>query len=211
MKRAGNVGNTRQHLRLIRVIAGTGDCANGNACESCTRRAASFRYAGMAAYGADGAPGIDPRIVFGTRPRKVVRRRLPMRALVARRIGQRESPVHALRQDDRNALGQRIHRFLTRRSRFDAAFASGRHCRGCLPGARARLRKFKIFVDCERRAALIAAVDGDVIHRLAFRAGFEVERRAALIAELRSCGIAVRTEVTACECHGVGRLCDSRH
>ena len=199
MKRAGNFRNTRQHLRLIRVIAGADDGTNGGGCERCTRRTSSFRHAGgiagRIASRADRAPGIDPRVV-GTR--QVFRRRSRMDALVPRRIGRRGCRVHALRQHDGNPVGQRIRRFLTRRRGFNAAFDSaGRHS-GSVFAARRGLRKFEIFSKCERRAALIAPVDGDVIHRLAFRTGFEVERRAAFVAELRSCGIAVVTEVTAC-------------
>ncbi|HET8876395.1 MAG TPA: hypothetical protein VFO53_08720 [Casimicrobiaceae bacterium] len=199
MKRAGNVGNARQHLHLIRVIAGADDRTNGDGCERCTRRTSPFRHsggiAGRNASRADRASGIDPRVV-GTR--QFFRRRSRMDALVPRRLGRRGARVHALRQHDGNPVGQHIRRCLTRRRGFNAAFdGAGRHS-GSVSAARRRLRKFEIFSHCERRAALIAPIDGDVIHRLAFRTGLEVERRAALIAELRSCGIAVDTEVTAC-------------
>jgi hypothetical protein len=94
MKDAGNVRDTRQHLRLIRVIAGADDGTNDDARERCTRRTSSLRSAGSIASRAEGAPGIDPRVVVGTR--QVLRRRLRMGALVAPRIGRRGCRVHAL-------------------------------------------------------------------------------------------------------------------
>jgi hypothetical protein len=112
MKRAGNVRNTRQHLRLIRVIAGADEGTNGDARERCTRRTSSLRDGGSMASRADGAPGINPRVVVGTSD--IFRRRLRMGLLVPPRIGRRGRRVHALGQHDGNPVGQRVRRFLAR-------------------------------------------------------------------------------------------------
>ena len=94
MKRAGNVRNTRQHLRLIGVITGADDGTNDDARERCTRRTSPLRHAGSIASRTVGAPGIDPRVVVGIS--HVFRRRLRRGALVPRRIGRRGCRVHAL-------------------------------------------------------------------------------------------------------------------
>ena len=76
----------------------------------------------------------------------------------------------------------------------------GRESR-CTTGADAHLHDFAVGVDRERARALIAAVDAHVIHRLAMRTGLEIERRAAVVAELRPGGIAVRAEMAASAGH----------
>jgi hypothetical protein len=145
---------------------------------------------------ADAPSRIDPCVIVGIG--QVLRRRLRIGAIVPRRFARRGHRIHALRQHDGTAVGRRVRRFLVRRCGSGAVLGSARHGSRRVFAASGDFGKLEIPGDCERRAALIASVDGDMIHRLAFRARFEIQRRAAFIAEFRSCRIAAVTEVTAC-------------
>ena len=202
MKRACNPGDVGQHPGLVSVIACADASAKGNGCQHGPRPTSSFRHADGLASRADAASRIDPRVIVGIR--HVLCRRLRSGAIVPRRFARRRHRIHALRQHDRNAIGQRVRRFLPRRCESGAVLDSARHGGRRVRAARGDFGNLKIPGNCERRAALIASFDGDMIHRLAFRARFEIQRRAAFVAEFRSCWIAVVTEVTAC---GHGHRC----
>src|SRR6185312_8954989 len=148
------------------------------------------------------APRIDPIavIVDVVAVRRVGERRERMRWLPGDRnaLGARVDPI---RQGDRNAVGRPWRwsvvvewRSAVERWRRNRA-GGGRRFSG--RSTRTDFGDFQYPVlRRERGAALIAAVDRHVIHRIALAARLEIEGRAALIAEPRARGIAVGTEMT---------------